>query len=681
MNLSAKQIEKEKKYLSDTLKIVREKISQLGQELYEKEEKIMEFKKFIWDSKTDMDKTEMKVMVNASDLEIALATYKSNYLQKLYRIQNNPYFGFLAFKEENEEKNIYIGITHIEDEEQEKILVYDWRSPICSMFYDYEIGKAKYLAPSGIIEGEITKKRQFTIKDGKLIRVFDNNINIDDELLQEVLTTQANDKMRNIVNTIQQEQNAIIRNITDKNLIVQGIAGSGKTSVALHRIAFLLYKIENLNSNNVLIFSPNQIFTEYISNVLPELGENNTLQTTFNDFLNMNLKEFQAVESFTSFVERYYKYQEINKQLVKYKQSDKIIDDLNRFIEQLLDKIMFTQDIITHDFEISVHTLNNLLKNRYQKLFLMERLEAISEKICRDFYNGKHTQKKTILSLLKKSLNIKINYKEIFEQFFHSQVFKKSFGQNIADIEITNAVNKKEIKYEDACIFVYIKGLLEGFSYRGLIKEIVIDEAQDYNRLQYILIKKIFKKSNFTILGDINQTINPYYKYDSLETLSNIFDNGIYLELTKTYRSTPEIIEYTNKILNLKYISAIRREINRPVLFRKEENNLKTLLINDIKMLKKEKFTIAIITKTDEESEKIYEMIKEDIKEINLLTMATKEFNKKMVVIPSYIAKGLEFDSVIVYTKEENKYQENEKNLYYVACTRAQHQLIVYNQT
>ena len=681
MNLSAKQIEKEKKYLSDTLKIVREKISQLGQELYEKEEKIMEFKKFIWDSKTDMDKTEMKVMVNASDLEIALATYKSNYLQKLYRIQNNPYFGFLAFKEENEEKNIYIGITHIEDEEQEKILVYDWRSPICSMFYDYEIGKAKYLAPSGIIEGEITKKRQFTIKDGKLIRVFDNNINIDDELLQEVLTTQANDKMRNIVNTIQQEQNAIIRNITDKNLIVQGIAGSGKTSVALHRIAFLLYKIENLNSNNVLIFSPNQIFTEYISNVLPELGENNTLQTTFNDFLNMNLKEFQAVESFTSFVERYYKYQEINKQLVKYKQSDKIIDDLNRFIEQLLDKIMFTQDIITHDFEISVHTLNNLLKNRYQKLFLMERLEAISEKICRDFYNGKHTKKKTILSLLKKSLNIKINYKEIFEQFFHSQVFKKSFGQNIADIEITNAVNKKEIKYEDACIFVYIKGLLEGFSYRGLIKEIVIDEAQDYNRLQYILIKKIFKKSNFTILGDINQTINPYYKYDSLETLSNIFDNGIYLELTKTYRSTPEIIEYTNKILNLKYISAIRREINRPVLFRKEENNLKTLLINDIKMLKKEKFTIAIITKTDEESEKIYEMIKEDIKEINLLTMATKEFNKKMVVIPSYIAKGLEFDSVIVYTKEENKYQENEKNLYYVACTRAQHQLIVYNQT
>ena len=681
MNLSAKQIEKEKKYLSDTLKIVREKISQLGQELYKKEEKIMEFKKFIWDSKTDMDKTEMKVMVNASDLEIALATYKSNYLQKLYRIQNNPYFGFLAFKEENEEKNIYIGITHIEDEEQEKILVYDWRSPICSMFYDYEIGKAKYLAPSGIIEGEITKKRQFTIKDGKLIRVFDNNINIDDELLQEVLTTQANDKMRNIVNTIQQEQNAIIRNITDKNLIVQGIAGSGKTSVALHRIAFLLYKIENLNSNNVLIFSPNQIFTEYISNVLPELGENNTLQTTFNDFLNMNLKEFQAVESFTSFVERYYKYQEINKQLVKYKQSDKIIDDLNRFIEQLLDKIMFTQDIITHDFEISVHTLNNLLKNRYQKLFLMERLEAISEKICRDFYNGKHTKKKIILSLLKKSLNIKINYKEIFKQFFHSQVFKKSFGQNIADIEITNAVNKKEIKYEDACIFVYIKGLLEGFSYRGLIKEIVIDEAQDYNRLQYILIKKIFKKSNFTILGDINQTINPYYKYDSLETLSNIFDNGIYLELTKTYRSTPEIIEYTNKILNLKYISAIRREINRPVLFRKEENNLKTLLINDIKMLKKEKFTIAIITKTDEESEKIYEMIKEDIKEINLLTMATKKFNKKMVVIPSYIAKGLEFDSVIVYTKEENKYQENEKNLYYVACTRAQHQLIVYNQT
>ena len=581
---------------------------------------------------------------------------------------------------QNNQDKIYIGITHVEDEENEKYLVHDWRAPICSMFYDYELGKASYLAPEGMITGEITNKRQFTIKDGKLIRVFDNNINIDDELLQEVLTEESNDKMKNIVNTIQQEQNVIIRNVTDKNLIVQGIAGSGKTSVALHRIAFLLYKIENLSSNNVLIFSPNQVFTEYISNVLPELGEANTMQTTLSDFLSSNLEEYKTVESFTSFVERYYKYQETNKEWVKYKQSDEIITHINSFAQNILEKAAFENDIITHDFEITKETLNYLLKNRYERILLKERLDAIAEKMCRDFYEGKHTKKSVILSLLKKSLNIKLNYKELYKGFFNSQFFVENTTFNLTEKEIKDAVGKRNIKYEDACIVLYLKGLFEGFSYRGLIKEVVIDEAQDYSKLEYILIRKIFKKSNFTILGDINQTINPYYKYENLEELSKIFDNGtIYLELNKTYRSTPEIIEHTNKILNLKHVSAIRRENQRPVLFRDNILDLKTSLLKDINLLKKEHFSVAIITKDDSESEKVYELLKNDVKDINILNSNTKNFNKKMVIIPSYIAKGLEFDSVIIYTEKENSYKQDEKYLYYVACTRAQHQLIIYN--
>ena len=681
MNLSEKEINTEKEYLNYTLEIIRGKISELGQVLYDREEKVMEFKKFIWDTRHDMDPTEMKTMINATDLEITMMSYKSNYLQKLYRIQNNPYFGAITFEDKDGSNKIYIGITHVEDEEKEKYLVYDWRAPICSLFYDYELGKAKYIAPGGIVEGEITNKRQFTIKDGKLKRVFDNNINIDDELLQQVLTEESNDKMKNIVNTIQQEQNAIIRNIVDKNLIVQGIAGSGKTSVALHRIAFLLYKITNLNSNNVLIFSPNQIFTEYISNVLPELGEQNTMQTTFNDFLSTNLAEFHSVESFTSFVERFYKYKESNKKLVQYKQSDIIINDLDNYVNKILKEICFENDIITHDFEITKDELNYLLKERYEKLLLIERIDAIAEKMCRDFYKGKHTKKKTLISMLIKNLNMKIDYKTIFKNFFKSSFFIENFDGVITELEINNSMSKKEIKYEDACIMVYIKGLLEGFNYRGLIKEVVIDEAQDYNKLQYIIIKKIFKKSNFTILGDVNQTINPYYKYNSLEELNKIFDNGtLYLELTKTYRSTPEIIEHTNKILGLTFVSAIRRDNHRPVIFRKENNNLEELLVEDITKLKKENFTVAIITKTDEEGEKVYKLLKDKIEGINLLTSNTKEFNKKMVIITSYIAKGLEFDSAIIYTEKDNKYKQDEKYLYYVACTRAQHQLIIYNQ-
>ena len=679
MNLSEKDINEEKRYLNYNLKIIREKISELGQVLYDREEKVMEFKKFIWDTRHDMDPTEMKVMINASDLEVTMMTYKSNYLQKLYRIQNNPYFGSITFKTDTDENKIYIGITHVEDEEKEKYLVYDWRAPICSMFYDYELGKAEYQAPEGIIKGEITNKRQFTIKNGKLIRVFDNNINIDDELLQQVLTEEANDKMKNIVNTIQQEQNAIIRNIQDKNLIVQGIAGSGKTSVALHRIAFLLYKIKNLNSNNVLIFSPNQIFTEYISNVLPELGESNTLQTTFNSFLETNLKEYQSVESFTEFVERYYKYKESNKELVKYKQSDQIIEDLDNYIKNLIDKLYFKDDLVTKEFDISKDELNYLLKDRYSKLLLIEIIDKMAEKICNDYYNGKKTNKKKIISQLNKLLSVKIDYKEIFKNFFKQEPFINSYKGSITDDEINKSVNTKNIKYEDACIFVYIKGLLEGFSYRGQIQEIVIDEAQDYNKLQYKLIKTIFKKSRFTILGDINQTINPYYKYKSLEDLKEIFEDSKYLELSKTYRSSPEIIEHTNKILGLTHVSAIRRDNNRPVIFRDEKNNLTNLLLKDLYDAKKNNYTIAIITKTDEEAEKVYELLKECEPKINLVLSSTKEFNKKMIIIPSYMAKGLEFDETIIYTSKDNKYTEEEKYLYYVACTRAQHQLIIYN--
>ena len=607
MNLSEREISKEKDYLNYSLEIIKSKISELGQVLYEREEKVMEFKKFIWDTRADMDPTEMKTLINASDLEITLMGYKGDYLQKLYRIQNNPYFGSITFKDEHDEKKIYIGITHVEDEEKDQYLIHDWRAPICSLFYDYELGKAQYLAPEGIIKGEITNKRQFTIKDGKLVRVFDNNINIDDELLQQVLTEEANDKMKNIVNTIQQEQNAIIRNITDANLIVQGIAGSGKTSVALHRIAFLLYKIENLSSNNVLIFSPNNIFTEYISNVLPELGEANTLQTTFNSFLETNLQEFRHVESFTEFVERYYKYQERNPRLVKYKQSDEIVIAIDKYIGRLLNNLSFQEDIITRDYEITKEELNSLINDRYSKLLLRERIDAIAEKMCNDYYRGKKGNKLKIISQLTRNLNLKINYKEIFKSFFTSEEFINSYDGPITESEIKKSVSEKDIKYEDACIFVYIKCLLEGFSYRGQIKEIVIDEDQDYNLLLYKLIRKIFKKSNFTILGDINQTVNPYYKYDSLEVLQDIFGDSIYLELSKTYRSSPEIIEHTNKILGLTHVSAIRRDNNRPVLFKEENNNLKELLMNDITDARKNNFTTAIITKTDEEAEKLYE--------------------------------------------------------------------------
>lgn len=680
MNLSEKEMKHEKAYLDVTLDVIREKISKLGQELYEREDKVQEFQKFIWDSKADMDPTEMKNMILANDTEVMLMQNKGKYLQKLYRVQDSPYFGSMIFQDDHEQNKVYIGITHVEDEENDIYLVNDWRSPICSMFYDYEVGPAKYKAPGGEVEGEILGKRQFNIKDGKIIRVFDNNLNIDDELLQEVLATESSDKMKNIVNTIQQEQNAIIRNIDDKNLIVQGIAGSGKTSVALHRIAFLLYKIENLSSNNVLIFSPNQIFSEYISNVLPELGEENTMQTTFHDFLTTYTNEYKSVESFTSFIERYYKYTEKNENWVRYKQSDKAIEDFNAYVKDIIDKVHFTDGIENKDYSITKEELDYLLKDRFNKMLLFERLDLIADKLSNNYYNGNKSKARSIRSQLNKLISISLDFKELYKDFFHSKFFKESFDGFVTEEEIEEITKKKVINYEDACLFVYLKSLLKGFDYRGMIKQVVIDEAQDYSKLQYIIIKNIFKKSNFTILGDTNQTINPYYKYESLEILKDVFKSGTnYLELRKTYRSSPEIIEHTNKILGLDYVSAIRKSDNKPVIFR-DETNLKENLIKDVCDLKKVSKSIAIITKTDEESEYLYELLKNDIKDLSLLNSNSIGFNKKMIVIPSYVAKGLEFDSTIIYTDKNNKYKDNEKYLYYVACTRSQHQLIIYNQ-
>ena len=221
--------------------------------------------------------------------------------------------------------------------------------------------------------------------------------------------------------------------------------------------------------------------------------------------------------------------------------------------------------------------------------------------------------------------------------------------------------------------------MLEGFDYNTDIRQIIIDEAQDYTKLQYILLNKLFRNAHYTILGDINQTINPYYKYDSLECLGKIFEGSKYLELLKTYRSSGEIIEYTNRILNLNHVSAIRRENHKPVIERKENNNLKELLINDINFLKKDSKSIAVICKDDFETDNIYKLLSKDI-DINKIDSNSKNYRRDLVVIPAYIAKGLEFDSVIVYTDKDNKFTEKEKYLFYVACTRCQHQLIVYNQ-
>ena len=667
MKIEREEFERERNYLNKTVSLIRKKISKLGQELFDDDSKVLEFKKLIWDTHTEMDPNEMRSMMAESDLQVSIMQSKGNYLQRLFRIQNKPYFGSIRFKEEGseEEDNIYIGITHVEDKLD--YYVHDWRSPICSMFYDYETGPASYKAPSGIIKGNIIKKRQYIIEDAELKHIFDNDLNISDSLLQEVLAEESSDKMKNIVNTIQEEQNKVIRNTEDKNLIVEGIAGSGKTSVALHRIAFLLYRIPNLTSSNVVVFTPNKVFSEYISNVLPELGEDNTYDMTFYDLLCQNINEYKDIENFTDFISRYYKGNVDNYDMVKYKQSDEIIKDIDSYINNLLSTIKFNNKLEYDNFiEIDTEELNNMLNYKYNRFPLFERIKEISKRIASNNYEGSTKNASSIEKKLKELLNIKLDLKDIFNNFFQSKYSKYK-----------DKVNDKYLYYEDACIFLYIKSLLVGFNTNHVIKEIVIDEAQDYNKLQYLIIKKTFKTSNYTILGDTNQTINPYYKYDSLEELTSIFESSKYITLTKTYRSTGKIIDYTNKILGLNHVTAIRNDKASDIIFR--NNITKNDFLTDINNLKTISKSIAIITKNDKEAEKVYNMLKDDL-DIMLID-GFGHIKRDLVVVPSYVAKGLEFDSVIIYTDEDNKYQEKDKYLFYVACTRAQHNLIIYNNS
>ncbi len=667
MNEQERKIEEQN--LQTTCNYLNQKIEEMETSIFEDVEKIKEFRRYAWENKGGMDKQELNAVRTDNEQEAILLLRERDYFKKLLKIKDSPYFASIVVdNEQNKKQKIYIGMTYLKDENLDN-LIYDWRAPICSIFYDYETGPCSYEAPMGRITTHLHQKRQYKIELQKLKRIIDSDLNIDDELLQEVLASESSDKMKNIVTTIQQEQNSVIRNTKDKHLIVQGIAGSGKTSVALHRIAFLLYKIKNLTADKVLIFSPNQIFTEYIANVLPELGEENTLQTTFHDYLNKMIKEYKSVESYIDFLNRHYQGKNANSSTLKYKQSNEIIKDLEAFVIDLENKTFFQHDITENKiYFYSKEELNELFHQRYSSVPFFERLEQMAIKFSENNYRGSKKKKATYHKLLLESLEFKKDYKTILEMFYRSPFFQ----ENLLEKDILNLRNNKQIAYDDALLLVYLKGIMEGFYYEKYIEQVVIDEAQDYSYLQYIILSKIFKKSSFTLLGDTNQNINPFYNYETLEELTKIFP-GKYIELTKTYRSSEEIIEYANKILNLNHVCAIRKNTNKPVRLRNNKDTLK----KDIQHLKENYKSLAIITKNEESAKRLYEELKKDF-QLSYLDIHSEDFIKDFVILPAYLAKGLEFDAVMIYQDKENYFTKEEKKLYYVAVTRAQHELYIY---
>jgi ATP-dependent DNA helicase replicase len=674
MKLSPEQLKAEEYYLRKTLEVLNNIIEKSSDSIDSRKVDIIEMKKYIWKNIGILD--DIEVMKNMDDVnkEVDFTNKNIKVINSLKKSLISPYFGRIDFSSDDDIISIYIGINGIMKDL--KNYVFDWRTPIASLFYNYGVGKAEYVAPGGIIKGDISLKRQYKISNGKIKRCFESDINIDDEYLQEILSSASSEKMTNIVNTIQKEQNVIIRNVDDKYLIVQGIAGSGKTSVALHRIAYLLYNEKNLTNNNVLIFSPNEVFSEYISNVLPELGEQNVLQTTFSDFASSYIDG--DIETFTNFLERYYKNENIdfeNQKYNKIKLSNEFKKEIDIFLKEYVSKARFVKGLSINGKKITREELDQIFQEKFNNRPISIRLDDMSE-----YLGGyKKEVKRKIFQKLKELLTIDTNPIEVYNKIL-------SENNLTIDLEKTkfNSNGKiQKLSYSDLLPLMYINFELNGYPNARSIKHVIIDEAQDYTLLQFDILKKIFNVSSFTILGDINQTINPFYKYDNLNDINNIFNNkGKYIELTKTYRSSQEIIEFSNKILGIDNACSVRDSNSIPVEFGElDKNEISKILVENVHKMKEENMKrIAIITKNNDETLKLYKKLKKELPKLKMIN-TSKDFKiGNMVILPSYISKGLEFDGVIIYTDKENEYKEKDKYLFYVVCTRAQHVLSIYNQ-
>lgn len=661
-------------------------------------------------------------------------------LATLSKLQNSPYFGRIDFKEDGEDTDqIYIGITSFMDKKDENFYIYDWRAPVSSVYYDYSPGEASYKTPSGIIDGELQLKRQFIIRDGSLISLFDTGVTIGDELLLEVLGNNANSMMKSIVATIQKEQNQIIRNENSKILLVQGVAGSGKTSAALQRVAFLLYKHrETLNAENIMLFSPNPLFNSYVSTVLPELGEENMKQSTFYEFLNSRIGKGYEVEDPFSQLEYLLSETDEEARVVRvhalqYKSSIAFKNKMDRYVSKLLQQGMIFKDIeFRNKVFISKEEWNRKFYELDDHISISNRIQALMEwahkemkkhaKVERnqrwvdqeielmdkeDFLSAYHAQenkgereqefqyydqeekylRKIVINKYFKPLYQAIRkVKFVDYTSLYKNVFKTECPENLSTKEwdeiskqVIHNLSRQFLSYEDAAPFAYLKEKIEGRKSTTGIRYVFIDEAQDYSDFQMSYINELFPYSKMTLLGDINQaifahknkTLNPSESKQDVERIV----------LMKSYRSTSEIVEFTKDIaINGHQIEPFNRHGSLPTLVHAKNDSLKHEdLINRIAQWKNKNFhTIAIICKNYQESLRVYHILKDQL-DVRIIDKGTNTYEKGISIIPAYLAKGIEFDAVVLYNISIYR-TSFEKELFYTACTRAMHELYMYGE-
>ncbi len=642
---------------------IEEKIAKTEQTNKRLLESLKDNMKYMWDSIYEMDSQEKAFVKNQMAMLDETQQENIKELMSYKASLKSPYFGAIDFDSNEEGFLSYkIGLKGIKD--GSTIYVVDWRAPFSELYYNYDVGYGEYYTGLNIVTGNIKSKKQYKIENGKIIFCIESDIKIDDQILQEVLAKTASEKMKNIVSTIQKEQNAIIRKETSNNLIVQGVAGSGKTSIALHRIAYLLYKHrKTLSSSSVLIISPNKFFSDYISNVLPELGEQNIAETVMDQILKEELSIKEKIETKSEQVERLLGDQFAIK-ICEIKNSMQFCEDIENFCNQYFDEIFNPTDIVYENFLIcDKETLKDMFVNKYKNRPVYLKLNWIKDYVSFKAQEFELKLNKSTLDKFFKPMFGQLNINNVYNEFL-KRYYNLSF------------VKSTKINFEDAISLLFIKQYIYGHTTFNKIQHLLIDEFQDYSPLNYKLINNMFPCVK-TILGDIGQDVSG--------TKTKILDNFNKLDsreselitLNKSYRSSYEITTFANKIINRTNVAVVNRHGKNVQIVKYNNIEQKLNYIKrSVEELKNENFkTIGILTKSIKLAQELNDVLKDKLN-YNYLTIDTTQFKDGVMLAPTFLVKGLEFDAVIVVDADDENFKtEIDKQALYVACTRAMHEL------
>ncbi len=674
-----------REYLQYVLKCLNDRLAQADAAILEGEKEIEDMHEYYWENYTEMDQYGYEDYDNQQALFRQMNANEEQFrLRKRFKkMQDSPFFGRVDFRYDGDEEaeTFYIGIGNLSESAGSLPLVYDWRAPVSGLFYDYDKGPASYEAPSGIFEGEVTSKWQYKIRKGKMLYEFESDVKIDDEILGAELGSNGEVQLKNIVRTIQKEQNEIIRNTKDKIMVIQGAAGSGKTSVALHRIAYLLYHDrENLKSSNVLILSPNGVFADYISHILPELGEENIREMSFDLFAYRELKDIVGdCEDRYDQIEHTVLNPKIQ-DICREKQSPEFVSKLDGFVLRLEDELMNFRDVEYRGCTLSEKEIIDLFYFKFLDVPLLSRMHSVAEY----FIDQVETLRDRDLSDEERE-EVMECFRSMYETrdcyVLYSRFLEKEGYRPLPHCQI----EKRRLRYEDVYPVLYLKYTLYQCRNHHGIKHVVVDEMQDYSWIQYLLIHKMFP-CRMTILGDKAQTMEDETQ-DVLKFLPKIFGKDIRkIVMNRSYRNTMEVAKYANHLTGIEDMELFERH-GEPVderTFSSTEEALEFVLEKWLN--RREEFeTEALIFLTEREAEHAFLYIEKRLKEIapeaeNQLCYMNRDsqsFKKGLTVTTFYLAKGLEFDQVFGIF-EEDRESGLQCQAKYITATRALHELHMY---